>query len=183
VTADASILNTQSFSVDSTMNARSITNMPVTSRNTFTLALFGQGYNGTPDNEFGNPTFAFGGMQRHGFIIDGVDNTQRGGPGRLGIFSPQDIAEIKVLGSDMDAEYGRTVGGVISMVTKSGTNDAHGEVLVLERRPGLIARPSLAAPPKTFSAMGHFLWKYSRSDCQRQTFLFRKCGIRARRWS
>ena len=156
VTADASILNTETFSVDSTMNARSITNMPVTSRNTFNLALFGPGYNGTPDNEFGNPTFAFGGMQRRGFIIDGVDNTQRGGPGRLGIFSPEDIAEIKVLGSDMDAEYGRTVGGVISMVTKSGTNDAHGEVLVLERRPGLIARPSLAPPPKPFQQWATF---------------------------
>ena len=95
-------------------------------------------------------------MQRRGFIVDGVDNTQRGGPCRLGIFSPEDIAEVKVLANDMDAEYGRTVGGIISMVTKGGTNDVHGEGLVLERRPGLIARPPLAPAPKPFQQWATF---------------------------
>ncbi|MGI8746266.1 MAG: hypothetical protein ACR2NN_27545 [Bryobacteraceae bacterium] len=60
--------------------------MPITSRNTFNLALFAPGINGTRDNEFGNPTFAFGGVQRRAFLIDGIDNTQRGGAGRLGSF-------------------------------------------------------------------------------------------------
>ena len=156
VTGDATVLNTETFNVGGTMNARSLENMPITSRNTFNLALFAPGLNGTRDNEFGNPTFAFGGMQRRGFIIDGVDNTQRGGPGRLGIFSPEDIAEVKVIANAMDAEYGRTVGGIISMVTKGGTNDTNGEVLVLERRPGLIARPSLAPPPKPFQQWATF---------------------------
>ncbi len=156
VQSDATILNTETFNVGGTMNARSLENMPITSRNTFNLALFSPGFNGTRDNEFGNPTFAFGGMQRRSFIIDGVDNTQRGGPGRLGIFSPEDIAEVKVLANDMDAEYGRTVGGIISMVTKGGTNTVHGEGLVLERRPGLIARPSLAPPPKPFQQWATF---------------------------
>jgi len=156
VQSDATVLNTETFNVGGAMNERSLENMPITSRNTFNLALFAPGFNGTRDNEFGNPTFAFGGMQRRGFIVDGIDNTQRGGPGRLGIFSPEDIAEVKVLANDMDAEYGRTVGGIISMVTKGGTNDVHGEGLVLERRPGLIARPPLAPPPKPFQQWATF---------------------------
>ena len=45
----------------------------------------------------------------------------------------------------MDAQYGRTVGGIINFVTRSGTNEVHGEGLVLERRPGLISKPSLSA--------------------------------------
>jgi hypothetical protein len=150
VQSDASILNTGSFDVGGSLNARSMENMPITSRNTFNLALFSPGLNGTRDDEFGNPTFAFGGMQRKAFMVDGIDNTQRGGPGRLGIFSPEDIQEVKVIANAMDAEYGRTVGGIVSMITKSGTNDTHGEFLLLERRPGLIARPSLAPPPKPF---------------------------------
>src|SRR5262249_20802281 len=85
VEADASILNTSSASVDGGLNQRSMENMPITSRNSFNLALLAAGLNGTRDNEFGNPTFAFGGMQRRAFLIDGIDNTQRGGPGRLGI--------------------------------------------------------------------------------------------------
>jgi len=141
------------------MNARSMQNMPITSRNTFNLALFAPGFNGTRDDEFGNPTFAFGGMQRRAFMVDGVDNTQRGGPGRLGIFSPEDIQEVKVIANAMDAEYGRTVGGVVSMVTKGGTNDVHGEGLVLERRPGLIARPTAVtrASAEAVPAMGYIL--------------------------
>ncbi len=145
VNADASILNTLSFDVSGNLNQKSMENMPVTSRNTFNLALLVPGLNGSRDDEFGNPTFAFGGMQRKGFLVDGIDNTQRGGPGRLGIFSPETVQEVKVLSNSMAAEYGRTVGGMISMITRGGTNTTHGEVLVLERRPFFIARPSLAS--------------------------------------
>ena len=95
VTADASILNTDTFDVSAGLNQKSLENMPITSRNTFNLALLVPGLNGTRDDEFGNPTFAFGGMQRKAFMIDGFDNTQRGGPGRLGIFSPEDVKEVR----------------------------------------------------------------------------------------
>ena len=155
VDADASILTTNTFAVGDAVNQKSMENMPITSRNTFNLALFAPGLNGRRDDEFGNPTFAFGGLQRRAFLVDGIDNTQRGGPGRLGIFSPETIQETRVIANAMAAEYGRTVGGIISMVTRGGTNDLHGEALVLERRPGFIARPSLAAT-KTFSQWATF---------------------------
>ena len=145
VEGDATILNTTTSDVSGDLNAKAMENLPLTTRNTFNLALFAPGFNGRRDDEFGNPTFAFGGMQRRAFLIDGIDNTQRGGPGRLGIFAPETVQEVRVLANSMDAEYGRTVGGMISMVTRGGTNDIHGEGLVLLRRPGLVARPSLAA--------------------------------------
>ena len=145
VTGDAAILNTTTADVSGGMNSKAMENMPLTTRNTFNLALFAPGFNGRRDDEFGNPTFAFGGMQRRAFLIDGIDNTQRGGPGRLGIFAPETVQEVRVLANAMDAEYGRTVGGMISMVTRGGTNEVHGEGLVLLRRPGTVARPSLAA--------------------------------------
>lgn len=144
VNANSSILNTETFDVSDGINQRSLENLPITSRNTFNLALLVPGLNGTRDDEFGNPSFAFGGEQRKAFTIDGVDNTQRGGPGRLGIFSPEDVKEIRVVSGAMDAQYGRTVGGIINFITKSGSNEVHGEGLVLERRPGLISKPSLS---------------------------------------
>ncbi len=150
VNADASILNTETFDISDGLNQRSLENLPITSRNTFNLALLVPGLNGTRDDEFGNPTFAFGGLQRKAFLIDGIDNTQRGGPGRLGIFSPEDVKEIRVISGAMDAQYGRTVGGMINFITRGGTNDTHGEGLVLERRPGLISKPSLAQGSKPF---------------------------------
>lgn len=151
VTADASILNTENYEVAGGLNSLAVENAPITSRNTFNLALFAPGLNGTRDDEFGNPTFAFGGMQRKDYMIDGIDNTQRGGPGRLGIFSPENVKEIKVISGAMDAEYGRTVGGIINMITDGGSNTFRGEFLLLERRPGLIARPSLYQPTPAVS--------------------------------
>jgi hypothetical protein len=145
VVGDTTILTTVQTDVSGQINEKSMENLALTTRNTFNLALFGPGFNGRRDDEFGNPTFAFGGMQRRAFLIDGIDNTQRGGPGRLGIFAPETVQEVRVIGNSMDAEYGRTVGGMISMVTRGGTNDVHGEGLVLLRRPGFVARPSLAA--------------------------------------
>ena len=93
VESDASILTTNTFSIGGGLNEKAMENMPITSRNTFNLALFAPGFNGRRDDEFGNPTFAFGGMQRRAFLMDGIDNTQRGGPGRLGIFSPETLKE------------------------------------------------------------------------------------------
>jgi hypothetical protein len=145
VDADASILTTSSTDVSGDLNAKAMENLPLTTRNTFNLALFAPGFNGRRDDEFGNPTFAFGGLQRKAFLIDGIDNSQRGRPGRLGIFAPETVQEVRVIANSMDAEYGRTVGGMISMITRGGSNEVHGEGLVLLRRPGLVARPSLAA--------------------------------------
>ena len=144
VEADASILKLEP-AVSGGLTSASMRNLPITSRNVQNLALFAPGFVGRRDDEFGTTQFAFGGMQRRGFLVDGADNTQRGGQLRLGIFSTEAIQEISVVQNAMAAEYGRTVGGIVNMVTRGGSNDPHGSFLWLARRPGLIARPSLAA--------------------------------------
>lgn len=144
VEADASILKLEP-AVSGGLSSASLRNLPITSRNVQNLALFAPGFAGRRDDEFGTTQFAFGGMQRRGFMVDGADNTQRGGLFRLGIFSTEAIQEISVVQNAMAAEYGRTVGGIVNMVTRGGSNDYHGSFLWLARRPGLIARPSLAA--------------------------------------
>ena len=123
VEANANILNTETFDISDGLNQRSIENMPITSRNTFNLALLVPGLNGTRDDEFGNPTFAFGGMQRKAFLIDGIDNTQRGGPGRLGIV----LSRGRERGPRHRRRHGtrNTVApwaGIINFITRGGTN-------------------------------------------------------------
>ncbi len=144
VTADASILALEP-AVQGGLNTRAVLNMPSVARNVQNLALFAPGVIGRRDDEFGTTQFAFGGMPRRGFTVDGLDNTQRGGQLRLGVFSTESIGEINVVQNAMSAEYGRTVGGIVNMVTRGGANQVHGDFLWLVRRPGLIARPSLAA--------------------------------------
>jgi hypothetical protein len=152
VTADAPIVQSDSFQTGRTYNTLSLESNPDPSRNSQNIALLGPGLNGMRDDEFGTTQFAFGGLQRRSYMVDGVDNTQRGGQLRLGIFNIESLREVQVVSSAMSAEYGRTVGGIINFVTKGGSNDTHGEFLYLTRRPGLIARPSLynTKPDKPF---------------------------------
>lgn len=145
VVGDASVLTVEPEGIPGSMNQKSIENMPLTSRNLTNLALFVPGLTGKRDDEFGNTQFAFGGMQRRGFLADGIDTSQRGGIFRLGIFSAESVQEIRVIQNAFSAEYGRTSGGIVNIITRGGTNEYHGSFLYLGRRPGLIARPSLLA--------------------------------------
>jgi carboxypeptidase family protein/TonB-dependent receptor-like protein len=171
VQADASILTTDSAAVIGVMNQKSMENMPITSRNVQNLALFAPGLAGRRDDEFGTTQFAFGGLQRRAFTVDGADNTQRGGQLRLGVFSPEAIREIQVVSNAFSAEYGRTVGGIVNMVTRGGTNDYHGGFLYLARRPGLIARPSLAAT-KPFSQWATYSGSFGGPVIRDRWFFF-----------
>ena len=73
--------------------------------------------------------------------IDGVDYNQpffggiRGGERSNNAFTiPQEsIKEFQVIASGYSAEFGRSTGGVITVVTKSGTNDFHGSAFYLNR--------------------------------------------------
>src|SRR5579871_4587084 len=59
--------------------------------------------------------------------FDGVTELDQGGANAIYVGPPIDaIAEMKVLANAFQAEYGRTAGGAINMVTKSGTKDFHG---------------------------------------------------------
>jgi hypothetical protein len=81
---------------------------------------------------------------RNNFILDGVTINDSGNstPGsaagnNLGV---EAIREFKVLTNSFSAAYGKSSGGVISVVTKSGTNDLHGSVFAFHRNSALDAK-------------------------------------------
>ena len=90
-----------------------------------------------------------GGTHVHGardrawnFTIDGIDSneTSAGGSNFSPIrTNPDSLAEFKVLTGNFTAEYGRNSGGQVAMVTKSGTNEFHGDVFWFYRTPRLNA--------------------------------------------
>ncbi len=71
------------------------------------------------------------GMRRNGvnFLVDGVNNTD-GGSNITLLSTPtiDSIQEFKVLTSNYTAEFGRSAGGVVTVVTKSGNNNYHGSL-------------------------------------------------------
>lgn len=62
------------------------------------------------------------------FLIDGGDNTDDTIGGQLQNFSLESVAEFSMQTQQFKAEYGRTTGGVLTVVTKSGTNRFDGSV-------------------------------------------------------
>jgi len=90
-----------------------------------------------------------GGIHVHGardrawnYTIDGIDSneTSAGGSNTSPLrTNPDSLAEFKVLTGNFTAEYGRNSGGQVAMITKSGTNEFHGDAFWFYRPPRLNA--------------------------------------------
>ncbi len=77
---------------------------------------------------------------QHEFTIDGASNVDTGNNGGTHVTINTDaIAEVKILTSNYQAEYGKAAGGQIAIVTKAGTNQFHGGVTYTHRHEGLNA--------------------------------------------
>jgi outer membrane receptor protein involved in Fe transport len=82
--------------------------------------------------------------------VDGTDATRvdgnvtfttfGGGNARVTRSSVDNIQEVKVLSSDYSAEYGRAVGEIVNVITKSGSNQLHGEAFDFFRNDALDAK-------------------------------------------
>lgn len=95
---------------------------------------------GTGDLFLNNTLFVIdgGGRRQTTFTVDGgmLDDSW----GRQTIFTNVPlgaIQEMTVLTNSFSAEYGRTTGGAVNLVTRTGTNDIHGDIVALSRPGGL----------------------------------------------
>ncbi len=83
-------------------------------------------------------TFAINGgrTSQNSWTIDGADNVDRGANLTLLNYPSVDaIDEFRVLRGQYSAEFGRNAGGMVNVITKSGTNEFHGDVVrVLPQR-------------------------------------------------
>ncbi len=77
------------------------------------------------------------------FTLDGIDMNEVSAGGGVGNnpirTNPDAVAEMKIITSNASAEYGRNSGGQVSLVTKSGTNEIHGNAFWFYRTPRLNA--------------------------------------------
>src|SRR5882757_2761083 len=61
------------------------------------------------------------------------------------------VKEFQVVASGANAEFGRTAGGVVNVITKSGTNNVHGSVFYFQRLEALASSTSDGKPLKDFN--------------------------------
>ncbi|MDQ3804383.1 MAG: TonB-dependent receptor, partial [Acidobacteriota bacterium] len=132
VTGEAPAVETARTSVATTINERSIENLPINGRNFQDFATLSPGVVRDPrggDLSVGGQRGTLNSLQ-----VDGVDNNNtffgqalgRGGVRPPYQFSEESVQEFQVNQNGFSAEFGRAGGAVINVVTKSGTNEFHG---------------------------------------------------------
>ena len=148
VTSEAPVINTSQQDFSSNINQTSISELPINGRRWSNFALLTPG--AVPDGTFGLISFrGISGLLNNN-TIDGGDNNQaffaeeRGRTRISYSISQSAIREFQVNTSSYSAEYGRSAGGVVNAVTKSGTNDFHGDAFYYQRNNKWGARNPLA---------------------------------------
>jgi hypothetical protein len=156
VTGDIPDVETATSSLDYTLNSTTVRELPLNGRDWTSLALLQPGV-GTVDqsslavsNQRANRglgmQMSIGGNrpQQNNYRLDGVtiNDYSNGGPGSiLGVVLGVDaVQEFSVLTNNAPANYGRTGGGVINSITRSGTNQLHGSGFEFLRNSVLDAR-------------------------------------------
>ena len=137
VTAEAPVINTTQQDFSNNVNQVSLDNLPSNGRRWSNLAILTPGT--VPDGTFGLISFRGISGLLNNSTIDGGDNNQAFfSEERARTRSPYSISqaairEYQVNTSNYSAEYGRSAGGVVNAVTKSGTNEFHGTGFLFDR--------------------------------------------------
>ena len=144
VTAEAPITEPERQEVTSIVTEKQVEELPINVRRWDNFALLAPA--ATPDGTFGLiSTRGISGLLNNN-TVDGADNNQaffgeaRGRTRVTSTYSQAAIKEFQVGVSNFSAEFGRAAGGTINAVTKSGTNEWHGEVFYNIRDDSLQAR-------------------------------------------
>ncbi|HEX8069845.1 MAG TPA: TonB-dependent receptor [Pyrinomonadaceae bacterium] len=150
------VIDTAKTEASTTLNERSVANLPVVGRKFEDLLTLTPGVSVTqgPDGDEIN----FSGQRGvfNNISLDGGDYNngffgEQAGGQRAAIDIPLDaVQEFQVVASGASAEFGRTAGGVVNVVTKSGTNEVHGSLFHFQRLEALTANTSDGRPLQDF---------------------------------
>ena len=122
-------LATDTSSLGNVITTSQVANLPLPNRNILNLLSLTPGVSAGGDaTSINSSQLSFNGSRtvNSEFTVDGV-SVVSGSTGGVQTLPPSDaIREVKVLTSAYSAEYGRTSGGIVTMVTASGTDVYHG---------------------------------------------------------
>ena len=160
--ATTEIIETSKTSVATTIDQQRINNLPINERNyinfTLTTSTVGRD-NGRPIGPAPTTGLNFGGQRGRSNLVqvDGADNTDNSVNASRSTVSQEAVQEFQVVTNSFAPEFGRSAGGVVNVVTKSGTNDLHGNVFGFLRHRSFQARNAFAPiedPPFTRTQYG-----------------------------
>src|SRR3984957_3581128 len=153
VSSQNAVLQTESVERAATVNGKQIENIETNGRNPLDLAKLVPGVSFTNGTSYavggatGANTFTANGTRpsQNQQSINGIGNVDTGNNGGQNVTVSNDsIAEFKILTGSYQAEYGRSAGAQVSVVTKSGTEQFHGSGYWYHRNDSLDANSFLS---------------------------------------
>jgi hypothetical protein len=169
VTSDQPLLETEKSDRGVVLSTSQVEEVPLAVRNPIELveAVPGvtqvtQRYDLLPFTNSGNSAYSFNGMNGDATenLLDGAPNDMLYTTNALAYIPAVDaVAEFKAITAPFDAQYGRNGGGVISVVTKSGTNTLHGTAYDFVNRSWLFANTyanNAADVPKSNQSLNEY---------------------------
>jgi len=189
VTAEAPTVQLATSSISSEVNSTTVLELPLNGRSWTDLANLQPGVSAITEvlpftAGAGRGVRGFGAQvaisgtrpQQNNYRLDGVSigDFSNGGPGSVlgGNLGVDAVQEFSVLTTNYSAEYGRTSGGVVNAITRSGSNQLHGDAYEFLRNSALDARNFFAVggvPPFRRNQFGASAGAPIRKD---RTFIF-----------
>jgi hypothetical protein len=133
VSSQADLVETSRSSTTDTIGQRRIDNLPINGRNYINFTLTdSQVVRDNAPNTGAAPTSGLnmsGQRARSNLVnVDGEDATDNGVNGVRSTVSQEAVQEFQIITNSYSAEYGRAAGGVVNIITRSGSNGFHGDV-------------------------------------------------------
>ena len=133
VSSQGELVETSRTSTTDTIGQRRIDNLPINGRNYINFTLTdSQVVRDNAPNTGAAPTSGLnmsGQRARSNLVnVDGADATDNSVNGVRSTVSQEAVQEFQIITNSYSAEYGRAAGGVVNIITRSGSNDFHGDV-------------------------------------------------------
>lgn len=147
--ATTELVETSKTAISTTVDQQRIENLPINERNYLSFALTTSTVgrdNGRPIGPAPTTGLNFGGQRGRSNLVqvDGADNTDNSVNASRSTVSQEAVQEFQVVTNSFAPEFGRSSGGVVNVVTKSGSNDFHGNVFGFLRDKNFQARNPFA---------------------------------------
>src|SRR5947199_5453829 len=160
--AQTELIETSKTNVSNTVDQTRINNLPINQRDYINFTLTTSTVtrdNGRPIGPAPTSGLNFGGQRGRSNLVhvDGADNTDNSVNAARSTVSQEAVQEFQVVTNSFAPEFGRSSGGVVNVVTKSGTNDWRGNLFGFLRHKSFQARNPFAPiskPPFTRAQYG-----------------------------
>ncbi|MBL8115558.1 MAG: TonB-dependent receptor [Acidobacteria bacterium] len=148
VTAETPLIDPNKTDLSQVVDQAKITQLPNVARNFLSFSLITPRVaedRGPQSGSAGTSGFSINGQSArlNNVAVDGMDNNDQATGSVRATFSQDAVQEYQVITNPYGAEFGRTAGGVINIITKSGTNELHGGAFYYYRSDALATEDPL----------------------------------------